>query len=302
MARPAKQSDNYDYNVESVKLLTPEGNESGWLANRRTDNGEVLGVSTEQYTIVQNRDLFGRADEIIADRGLTPSAKTVIVSDGGAKVRGIYDFKDAIQCKVPQVGDSMGFRLIVNNSFDRSLRISFALGLLRLVCTNGMTTLEKEFDLTRKHSKHVNIGDMLTSEKLDKAIECFQKSVNVYGRLAEVEIKQEDGLTILQKWAKANIISEKLREPIARIWNEPTFEADKDRNLYNLNNAVTQVLTSTDVNAVRAMGQDAVATNRWEYSNRISNQVLRGLNKAANSKAVLAKLIKPLPVVEVANN
>jgi hypothetical protein len=284
MARPSNQSDHWDYTVESVKLLTPEGRESGWLGNQRTDTGEVIGISTEHYGIVNNRDVIAKADEAIEARGLVPKTKEIVVSDNGAKMRALYDFSDTIKSKVPEVGDEMGFRLVINNSFDRSLRLSFALGLVRLVCTNGMTTLEKEFDLTKKHSKSINIDDLLTADKLSTALDSFDSSLDVYARLARTEVTQEQGLNVLQNLTKANVISEKLREPIARIWNDPTHAEDSDRNLYNLNNAVTQHLT-TDV-----------AADRFEYANRITGQVLNRFEKASKNSKRLAALVKAIPV------
>jgi hypothetical protein len=289
MARSANQTNDYEYTVEAVKLLTPEGNESGWFGNRRTDTQEILGICTEQYNIIQNADLFDKADEAIAARGLVPTERKIVVSDNGAKVRGIYDFSNQTR-KVKNVGDEMGFRLIVNNSFDRSLRISFQLGLLRLVCTNGMTTLEKEFDLTKKHSQQCKIEDLLTADKLDTAFARFDDSLNVYSRLAAVDIEQEQGLNVLQRLTKNNTISEKLREGIANIWNNPTHDEDKERNLYNLNNAVTQYLSEN------------VSGERFEYANRITNQVLRSFNRAANSKPTLKKLTSALPAEMVVNN
>jgi hypothetical protein len=270
--------------VEAVKLLTPEGKESGWLGNQRTDTGEIIGISTEHYGIVNNRDVISKADEAIEAHGLVPSKREIVVSDNGAKMRALYDFSDTIKSTVPEVGDEMGFRLIINNSFDRSLRLSFALGLVRLVCTNGMVTLEKEFDLTKKHSKSININDLLTSDKLQQALDSFDGSLDVYTRLARTEVTQEQGLNALQNLAKGNVISEKLREPIARIWNNPTHAEDSDRNLYNLNNAVTQHL-STDV-----------AAERFEYANRITGQVLNRFEKATKNSKVFAKLTKAIPV------
>ena len=88
----------------------------------------------------------------------------------------------------------------------------------------------------------------------------------------------------MQNLTKANVISEKLREPIARIWNDPTHAEDSDRNLYNLNNAVTQHLT-TDV-----------AADRFEYANRITGQVLNRFEKASKNSKRLAALVKAIPV------
>jgi hypothetical protein len=186
------------------------------------------------------------------------------------------------RAEVPQVGDTMAYRLTAQNSFDRSLRISFALGLVRLICTNGMVTMEKEVEMVKKHSRQVNIGDIISDDALDNALAKLGDSVNVYGRLAQVELEQEQGLNILANLAKGKVISEKVRESIAHIWNSPTHDEDKDRNLYNLNNAVTQHLTHE------------VADERFEYANRVTTNVLKRFDMAARNPKRLEKLWTPV--------
>ena len=112
-------------------------------------------------------------------------------------------------------------RLTLQNSFDRSLRVSIELGMVRLVCTNGMTTMEKEVEMVKKHSRQVNIGDIISDDALDRALAKLGDSVNVFGRLAQVELEQEQGLNILQNLANGKVISEKVRESIAHIWSKP---------------------------------------------------------------------------------
>ena len=77
-----------------------------------------------------------------------------------------------------------------------------------------------------------------------------------------------------------------LWKSVAKIWNEPSFEEDKTRNLSNLNNAVTQHLT------------DEVEETRFEYANRMSSQVLKAFERSAGSQAQFAKLTKAIPVVD----
>ena len=91
----------------------------------------------------------------------------------------------------------------------------------------------------------------------------------MYGRLAQVDLTQEQGLHILQNLASTKVFSEKVRENVARIWNEPTHEEDSDRNLYNLNNAVTQYFTHEQ--------------NSIEYAQRSSKKVLELFEKTAHS-------------------
>jgi len=277
-----KVNEGFDYRVKQVEVPHPEtGNKSGYFMNIREDNDEILGWTSDRYGLVQNSDLLDRATEAFESRGIDVTRK-VIVTEGGAKMRAQYDLSgDMFRADVPQVGDTMAYRLTAQNSFDRSLRVSFALGLVRLVCTNGMTTMEKEVEMVKKHSSQIRIGDIISDNALDSALSKLSDSVNVYGRLAGVALEQEQGLNILQNLANSKVISEKVRESIALIWNNPTHDEDKSRNLYNLNNAVTQHLTHE------------VADERFEYANRVTANVLKRFDMASRNKNRLEKLWTP---------
>ena len=278
----------YDFTVKQVAVPHPvKGGKSGYFMNIREDDNEILGWTTERYGLVQHSDILGRADEAFENRGIDVTRK-VIVTEGGAKMRAQYDLQgDLFKADVPKVGDTMAYRLTAQNSFDRSLRISFALGLVRLICTNGMTTTEKEVEMVKKHSTNVNIGDIITEDALDAALAKLKNSLSVYGRLAETELTQQQGVTILQNLANAKVFSEKVRESIAKVWNDPTHEEDKERNLYNLNNAVTQHLTHE------------VADERFEYANRVTANVLKRFDLAARNSTRLKKLWTPQKNAEI---
>ena len=272
----------YDFKVNQVEVPHPtkEG-KSGYFMNIREDNDEIMGWTTERYGLVNHADVLGRADEAFAARGIDVERR-VIVTEGGRKMRAQYDLQgDLFKAEVPAVGDVMAYRLTAQNSYDRSLRISFALGLVRLICTNGMTTTEKEIEMVKKHSTNINIGDLITEDALDSALAKLKNGLSVYSRLAGVELEQEQGLNILQNLADTKVFSEKVRESIAQIWNAPTHEEDKDRNLYNLNNAVTQHLTHD------------VADERFEYANRVTTNVLKRFDMASRNPNRLKKLWTP---------
>ena len=307
----AKQTVNqdWDFEVAQEELFLPDGAKSGYLAARRLDNNEVLGIHTDRYGIVKNADLVDKAESAFARKGLTNYERNIYVTDGGAKLRVNYDFKDH-DIEVPEVGDKMGFRLTLQNSFDRSLRVSFALGMLRLVCTNGMQTLEKERDMLRKHSKNFDLDSLLTDEAIDEAMARFGDSVNTFAGLARVGITQEQGIYALQNQANTGLISEKVREGINSVWANPREDgADgsvgNDRNLYQLYNSATQYLTAD--NLVDKKTGDAVGTfesPRFAYANRISGQLLKRFNLAADNPKRLDKLVKVVTVdgVKVENN
>ena len=278
MPKVPTQTSNYDFTVEQVPLFDEKGRRSGFFGNQRTDNGAILGVTSERYGIQNNAPLIERAEDAFNDQGLGDFEREIIVTGEGQRMRAVYDFKTQIkQREDRKKGDNMGLRLTVQNSFDRSLRVSFAMGVLRLVCTNGMTSLEKEQSMTKKHSSGNDLNFL--GEALSRAIGSWDKALLTYNNLESVEIKPQQGLNALHNLAKGGALSDRMAGEISKIWNNPTYEEDKGRNLYNLYNAVTEHLTRE------------VEGTRYELAERINQKVLSRLDQAARSGAKKDKLL-----------
>lgn len=278
MPKVPTQTSDYDFTVEQVPLFDEKGRRSGFFGNQRTDNGTILGVTSERYGIQNNAPLIERAEDAFNDQGLGDFEREVIVTGDGQRMRAVYDFKTQIKRREDRKkGDNMGLRLTVQNSFDRSLRVSFAMGVLRLVCTNGMTSLEKEQSMTKKHSSGNDL-DFL-GEALEKAIGSWDKALLTYNNLENVEIEQQQGLNALHNLAKAGAISDRMAGAVSTIWNNPTYTEDEGRNLYNLYNAVTEHLTRE------------VEGTRYELAERVNQKVLKRLDQAARSGAKKDKLL-----------
>jgi hypothetical protein len=285
MARNTIQSADYDFTVERVPLTLPNSKNSRVFAHVRTDTGEELGWGTEQYGFVQNGDLINNAETAFESRGMTPTDRRVVVTGRGERLFAQYDFMNETAAATRREdrvkGMEMGMRLTLQNSFDRSLRVSFALGMVRLVCTNGMTTLEKEFGMTRKHSSNVEIG--FIGDALDKAKGSFAKAAEGFSILGERDITQEQGRNILGQLNKAKVLSNVIKDGILKVWENPTHEEDEARNLWTLYNAATQHLTHD------------VSDSRFEYANTVSSNVLRRLRGAAENPAKLNRLVTAIP-------
>lgn len=270
MARKTKPAqDVYDFDVHQEPLLTTDGKRTGYFGMVRRDTAEpmTLGVCTEQYGVVKNADLVSMVDDSLAGINSSLSnynSKKFVVRDG-SRFYARYDFPD-FKTELKPVGkrakgDILGLRLTVNNSYDRSCRVSLTLGFLRLICTNGMTSLTKEFSMTKRHTLAVNLD--FIGDALAKAIGSVDTSVAIFNRLAQKAITNEQGLNLLTKLEEKDVISGKVREGIEAVWRNPSFEEDTDRNLYNLYNASTQFLTRN------------VADERYEYSERVSRDLLK---------------------------
>ena len=266
---------NLDYSVETVSLLTPEGEASGWMANRRTDTKQVLGVCTERYTLVQNSSLIETVEAAFADNKLGDFTRKAHVVRDGARIYVQYDFKNQL-IKMPKVGDDLGLRLTLHNSFDRTCRVAFEMGILRLVCTNGLKTLSDEFSLTQKHSDKLDVSRLV--EVVAGAVEGFKESTTVFNRLAERAVKHEQGYSILDNLTKAKVIADRNVDKIKLIWNDPSHREDKSRNLWSLYNAVTQFTSHQ------------VEPTSYELAQRINRGTLVALNKASLVEADFKKL------------
>ena len=291
MARNTLQSTDYDFTVERVPMTLPSGTQSRMYAHVRTDTGEELGHGTEQYGFIQNADLVGMADEAFDQYGMVPTSKRVVVCGRGERLYAQYDFANdraPVSRANRQVGDELGMRLTLQNSFDRSLRASVALGMLRLVCTNGMTTMENEFGMTRKHSSNVELG--FIAKAISQAKASFQAAAKGFEILGERDITQDQGRNILNQLNKSKVLSNVIRDGIVKVWDNPTHKEDEARNLWTLYNATTQHLTH------------AVNEDRFEYSNTVSTNVLRRLRGAATYPDKLNKLVLAVPTDVIKNN
>lgn len=279
MSKPANQSDNYRFRVKQ-EVIIHNGRKTGFFGNFREDSGECLGMTSDQYGLVQNDELLDAAYAALASRGLNDYKERIVVAEGGKRLYAEFEFKD--RQLATSVGDVFGYKLILKNSFDRSLRLSFALGFLRLACLNGMATMEKEFAATKKHSTHVSVEFL--SGAIDQAMNSGQTALKVYDSLAQKAISDEQGQLILRNLELAKALSGTLRQSVETLWLAPRRQEDKGRNLYNLYNAVTEHLTHQ------------VSGQRYEYADKTSNQILMRLVNAARNQSNLDKLLSPIPV------
>ena len=287
MAQKFIASGNYQFVVEAAPsfMQLPDGTfvKDGFTVNRRTDTLAVLGKVTERYGIVQNDDLINAAEDTFSQHGLTDYKRKIVVTGSGQKMYAVYDFASRTK-KLAKVGDEVGLRLTVQNSFDGSLRASFLAGIMRLICANGMVAAKGEVGMTSKHGSKISTA--FVSDALTKALAAWDKSLFVFDRLAAVPVSQLQGSLILSNLAASKVLSGSLMEGIAGIWAAPTHTEDAERNLYNLYNAVTQYVTHE------------VAEERFELANRVTVNVLAAFERASRDAARFAKLIQP-PVADV---
>lgn len=279
MSRQANQSANFDFLVAQRQLRHPITNTPlPYYGNFREDSGECLGVTSEQYGLIQNPELLDAAHAALDARGLKGYTEKVIVGGAGQRFYARFEFRD--KQLATSVGDIFGYVLTLKNSFDRTLRAAFALGFLRLTCLNGAATLEKEFSITKKHSTKISV-DFL-GEAIDRALENGQNALKVYDSMAQISLPDEAGVNVLNHLVDDNTLSASMAQNIRFLWLAPRRTEDKARNLYNLYNAVTEHLTHQ------------VSGDRFEYAEKVNGNVLLRFVNAARKPEHLAKLTAPI--------
>ena len=110
----------------------------------KSDNRQVLGITTQKYGLLKNSDAFEMIFRAIDDLGIDGVVTDMSVTKNQARVRATIQFPE-ILCD-PGDGHNLAYRCIVQNGYDGKFNFGFMQGCYRLVCTNGMiigTTVEE---------------------------------------------------------------------------------------------------------------------------------------------------------------
>jgi len=121
-----------DWEVVQEPVYTHDGKlVKGYYANVRDCDGSVLGVVTNRYKVVQNRDAFAFTDELLGEGVRYETAGSLM---GGRKAW--------ILAKLPEryiiQGEQIMPYLVFSNTHDGSGAIKIAMTPIRVVCNNTL--------------------------------------------------------------------------------------------------------------------------------------------------------------------
>lgn len=292
MAKINKQSNNYKFTVhmEETVLKSDPSVSTGAFAVVRDDNKAVVGNVSSRYGLVQNEALIDAARAQFDKMGFGGQAQEhFVVVGNGEKMYAEFTLKQskATMLEVKK-GDLMGYRVVFRNSFNGTQKVSLVMGFLRLICDNGMVGDGPSLSIMEKHTKKVDLSFLPAA--IENAFAAAPNQINVFQDLASAGIDMEQGQRILSNLAAHRVMSERLRKAVEPVWLNPPFPEDSDRDLFNLYNAVTYVLTRE------------VAKQRYERAGVINLNVLNALLRAARDTAEMNKLCVKLEKVESAED
>lgn len=232
-------SNDYAFSVRKETLTHNGMPVAGHCAIVREDNGRTIAVNGDKYGLIPHSQIIDLARSALCDRGVYK--ENIFVSHQGNRLHGMFDLMGSKQDV--SVGDPVGIRLTFRNSYDGSLQASIQGGLMRLVCSNGMASFDKKSSLSlqRKHTQNIRLEDV--SESIRLAIGKAEQDILLLKELASSPIEHEQGLPLLNAMSRKGFLPSPHISRIAEVWEKPSHEEDKPRNLYNLYNASTQYLT-----------------------------------------------------------
>jgi phage/plasmid-like protein (TIGR03299 family) len=117
-----------DFGAKHPAELVPA---KGFKANLRDDTGEVLGIVSDEYEVVDNRDAFRFLDALI---GSELHFETVGSLWGGRRVWVLARLPEFIELG----GDQSATYVYVANSHDGSMAVTAAATPIRIVCANTL--------------------------------------------------------------------------------------------------------------------------------------------------------------------
>jgi hypothetical protein len=263
------------YEVEQVPLIYSDNKkETPLFGLRRTDNGEFLSSCSSRYTITQNADLVDVAEKSFAQHGLTQYTKKAVVKGNGARAYITYDFNSLIAPVTKKPDDVLGLQITLINSFDKTLLRGLRIGMLRLICTNGMVGMVDDLFLEDRHTpNNADIDAKKFSAGVEKAVKNFSGVINLYKRMSKIKITEANADSLFKEMVATNVVRGRIVGDVRKIWNSPSFEADEERTLYNFLNAWTQHLDSP---------HSAYGAKYYETSQKAQKEVFKFVNQNMN--------------------
>ena len=257
-----------DWQVIQKPIMTGDGQPiDGFKANIRDQDGQVLGVVTDRYKVVQNEDAFAFTDELLGEG--------VAYETAGSLQRGRRTW---ILAKLPQryiiSGDEITPYLVFMNSHDGTGAIKAAMTPVRVVCQN---TLNLALSTTKRSWSTVHTGNiqgkledarntLLYADRymaeLGKAVDELQQI-----RLSDKKVYEYinalfplvDGATEQQK---KNLL--KLKEDVKLRYFEAPDLKQVGKNGYRFINAVSDFATHAKPLRARNNYRESLFARTWD--------------------------------------
>ena len=219
--------------IREEKVFTATGLDTTKKAIIRADTNRVLGVVSEAYKPIPNRDLFGGVEDTFSKLGMGFEIKKSYTNEKRTYVS--YNFPDTkVDIGKNGKSDIVSMQLEVINSYDASHKVWLQLGGFRWVCTNGLVVGTSIMEVSQKHYAGLMISEICGR---------IQDSSNIYLNKVQPQWQAwnttdvENADEIMKRIEKRGF-PQKYVESANRMWQSET-----SRTVWSLYNCFTWVTT-----------------------------------------------------------
>ena len=150
-------SNKKDYDYDDI-------DNTGYKFIVREDNNQVLSCMTNDYKLVQNKDLFNLVSPIIKKENGTLTDSRIF--GDGSRAKWTWQFNDN---KISVGGtDKVAPTIDIWNSYDGSIAVNILAGAFRFVCSNGLVI---GYILGKANFRHLKSNMSLEPDKIKASIE-----------------------------------------------------------------------------------------------------------------------------------
>jgi phage/plasmid-like protein (TIGR03299 family) len=148
----------------------------GWKANVREDTGDVLGIVTSDYSVVDNHEAFAWLEALLGEQLEWETAGSL---HAGKRVWVLAKIPEGVEVG----GDAIERYIYCANSHDGSMAVTAAATNVRVVCANTLNWALRSNDAQRTY-KFRHTGNM--TAKLDEARQVMEVARNWDKAFAEL--------------------------------------------------------------------------------------------------------------------
>lgn len=144
----------YDFPVHLENAYTQAGSQIPRVkAVLRDDTGQIIAAVSGRYELVTHAEVMDVAMPFFREFG-TPETKFDVAADG-AVMMGSFTYRE----KPVEValGETVGLRLYLQNSYNGETAVRLQLGALVLSCLNGAVSSRSIFNVSHKHTKKIRL-------------------------------------------------------------------------------------------------------------------------------------------------
>lgn len=231
----ALEASNLNFITEQSELM---GATNGLFAPKhkmlyRPDTNEILGVVGKDYHPIQNSTAMAFMDSIVKKNDFAYT--NAVSQDGGAVT--VVTARSMVNDTIRR-GDEVCREIRLINGFNGKVGFSVEFSVLRLICTNGLVSAERESVMRFKHTIKVQDRMAVALKVFDQSVEFHEKFIQQSRILAEKAVDHlmvEKFLNSLYTDAKANDKKKSMIEDLAVNGKGNTGDT-----LWDLYNGVTE--------------------------------------------------------------